>query len=57
MNFFIGYDAKEDIDIEFVNTLIKRASIKVNVLSLKLISLFQKFTQYRFFSFNTIYIF
>ena len=43
MNFFIGYDAKEDIAYRVCKySLIKRASIKVNVLSLKLDELISK---------------
>jgi len=43
INFFIGYDAKEDIAYRVCKySLLKRASVKVNVLSLKLDELISK---------------
>ena len=41
VNFFIGYDLRKILHIEFVNTL-KRSSNNVNVMSLKLDELVAK---------------
>ena len=43
LNFFIGYDSKEDIAYRVCkHSLLKRSSIKVNVMSLKLEELIAK---------------
>ena len=43
INFFIGYDAKEDIAYRVCkHSLLKRSSQKVNVISLKLDELISK---------------
>ena len=43
LHFFIGYDSKEDIAYRVCkHSLLKRSSIKVNVMSLKLEELIAK---------------